>query len=61
VFCCSVHLCALAHTHAADDRRALNAVFHALDGPNWQNKAGWATDAPLGTCSALSGSAMCVL
>jgi hypothetical protein len=37
----------------ADDRRALNAIFHALDGPNWRRKDGWATDAPLGTCGGV--------
>ena len=37
--------------HAADDdRHALTAVFRATGGPNWKNKAGWNTDAPLGTC-----------
>lgn len=30
-----------------DDRRALTAFFHAMGGPNWKNKTGWTTDAPL--------------
>jgi hypothetical protein len=37
-------------TTQPDDRRALNAVFRAMGGPNWKNKAGWTTSEPLGTC-----------
>ncbi len=29
------------------DRAALVALYHATDGPNWVNNAGWLTDAPL--------------
>jgi Leucine-rich repeat (LRR) protein len=28
------------------DRAALEALYHATDGPNWRNNAGWLTDAP---------------
>ena len=30
-----------------EDREALIALYHAADGPNWTNAAGWLTDAPL--------------
>jgi hypothetical protein len=38
------------HARAADDRRALIAIYRAMGGPNWKKEAGWTTDAPLGTC-----------
>ena len=30
------------------DRAALEALYHATDGPNWRNNDNWLTDAPLG-------------
>ena len=30
------------------DRDVLVALYHATDGPNWANNAGWLSDAPLG-------------
>ena len=33
---------------ADDDRAALVALYHATDGPNWRDRDGWLTDAPLG-------------
>ncbi len=30
------------------ERRALTALYHATDGPNWANSADWLTDAPVG-------------
>ena len=30
------------------DRAALEALYHATDGPNWVNSENWLTDAPLG-------------
>ena len=33
---------------AASDRAALVALYHATDGPNWENNTNWLSDAPLG-------------
>ena len=33
----------------ATDRAALIALYHATDGPNWDNSDNWLTDRPLGT------------
>ena len=33
---------------ARDDRAALETLYRALDGPNWQHSDGWLTGAPLG-------------
>ena len=32
---------------ADDDRAVLVALYHATDGPNWRDRDGWLTDAPL--------------
>lgn len=33
---------------ASDDRAVLETLYRSLDGPNWNRRDGWLTDAPLG-------------
>ena len=39
------------------DRAALEALYHATDGPNWVNSGNWLTDAPLGDWYGVSTDA----
>ena len=36
------------------DRDALAALYHATDGPNWDDNTGWLSDRPLGEWSRVT-------
>ena len=42
---------------ARDDRAALEALYHATDGPNWTASDNWLSDAPLGQWLGVSTDA----